>query len=239
MSGHSKWSKIKHQKKAEDKKRSKIFSKLSEAISRAVKEGGGDDPEFNPRLKMEIEKAKEANMPKENIQSAVDRGAGKGEYGKTESFVYEGFAPHKVAVVVKCVTDNRNRTASELKYLFEKNGGSLGSPGSSSYLFEEKGILVLKKEGNGEEQILRLMDLEIEDYQLLEDTIKIYIQPQKLNDLKKQVENEDFKIISSRLVLLPKSKIKLEAKVKKEVKKLLRTLKEHSDVQLVFNNLEK
>ncbi len=238
MSGHSKWSKIKHQKSAEDKKRSKVFSKLSEAISTAVKEGGGDDPEFNARLKMEIEKAKEANMPKENIQSAIDRGAGRGEYGKTENIVYEGFAPHKVALVIKCNTDNRNRTASEIKYLFDKNNGSLGAPGSSSYLFEEKGILEILKNKNGEEQALELMEMNIEDFELKKEKIKVYVLPKNLSDIKNKIKESGFEIKKAGIVLEPKSTITLSEDKYKKVNNFINDLKEHDDVQMVFSNIK-
>lgn len=238
MSGHSKWSKIKHQKKAEDKKRSKVFSKLSEAISNAVKEGGGDDPEFNSRLKMEIEKAKEANMPKENIQSAIDRGAGRGEYGKTENIVYDGFAPNKVAVVVKCVTDNRNRTSSEIKFIFDKHNGSLGVPGASSYLFEETGVLEVVKTGDGEEQVLQLMDLDIQDIELKENVIRVVMRPERLAEIKKQINEKNFKIKKAGIILEPKSTISLSKKEASKVNSFIEELEAHEDVQVVFNNLQ-
>ncbi len=139
MSGHSKWATIKHKKAAEDAKRGKAFSLISKMISVAVKEGGSGDVNQNPRLRMVLEKAREVNMPKANVQKAIDKGLGKGGGGQVEEILYEGYGPGGVGMMVKVLTDNRNRSAAEIKGLFEKSGGSLGGPGSVAFMFERNG----------------------------------------------------------------------------------------------------
>jgi YebC/PmpR family DNA-binding regulatory protein len=238
MSGHNKWSKIKRQKGKEDRRRSKMFSKLSEAISIAVKEGGGDDPDFNAQLRMEIERAKEADMPKENIQNAIDRGAGRGEFAKNETFIYEGFGPSRVAVVIKGRTDNRNRTAAEIKALFDRSGGSLGSPGSSSYLFDEKGIIQVKKNSDPEEQLLEIIDLDVEDYQDSADVIEIYTKPAKIKKIKQQLEEKGFEVEKALIDMIPQSKVTVTAAEAEKVKSFLSELREREDVERVFSNVD-
>ena len=139
MSGHSKWSTIKHKKAATDAKKGKVFSEISKMIRIAVKEGGSGDPDQNPALRVAIDKARQANMPKENVQRAIDRGLGKGKGGQISEVLYEGFGPGGVGFMVVAHTDNRQRTGAEVRFLFDKNGGSLGGPGSVSYMFERQG----------------------------------------------------------------------------------------------------
>ena len=139
MSGHSKWSTIKHKKAATDAKRGKVFSEVSKMITVAVKEGASGDPSQNPRLRVALDKAREANMPKQNVQKAIDKGLGKGSGGNIEEILYEGYGPGGVGVLVKVSTDNRNRTGNEIKTVFDRSGGSIGSPGSVMYMFERTG----------------------------------------------------------------------------------------------------
>ena len=160
MSGHSKWSTIKRQKGVADIKRGQTFTKIANAITIAVKMGGSGDPGSNPRLRVVLEGAREVNMPKDNIQRAIDRGLGKGEAGSLEEVLYEGFGPGKVAFLVEGVSDNKMRTTQEIKNIFEKNGGSMTGQGSVSYMFDRKGEIKIKsKGGSAEEEMLELIDL--------------------------------------------------------------------------------
>jgi len=158
MSGHSKWSTIKHKKAVVDAKRGKVFTKIARMITIAVKDGGSGDPGSNPALRLAVDKAREANMPNDNIKRAIDRGLGKGSEGKMEEITYEGYASGGIGVIVKVLTDNRNRTAAEIKNMFEKNGGSLGSPGSVSYLKNISPTPMITLEGSDGQMVERLLD---------------------------------------------------------------------------------
>ena len=238
LSGHSKWSTIKHQKAAEDKKRGKLFSRLSKMIAVAVREGGDDDPDNNPKLRMAIEKAREANMPKDNIKRAIDRGAGRGGAGRLETVIFEGFGPGKTAVIVECVTDNKKRTTSEVKSFMDKKGGSLGSAGSVSYLFEKKGhILVEKKSGNIEEQILDLMETDAEDVLEEGELIEVITKPSALHYVLGQVKEKGYGVKEENLFFNPKIVMPLKtSEAQEKVMKFLQGLDELEDVQEVYSN---
>jgi len=237
MSGHSKWSTIKHDKAKEDKKRGKLFSKLVKAIAVAVREGG-DDPEANPQLRLAIDKAKEANMPKKNIQRAIERGAGRGDEGKLEEVFYEGFGPAKMAVLVKCITDNKNRTSSQLKSLFEQNGGGLGSPGSASYLFTRKGFLLVKKGSNwDEDKLLDLIDCGIDDYQEREKHLKLFCESGKLHQVAKKIKDRGFKVKETDIVFKAETLLYPRENKQKAIR-FLEKLEDLDDVQQTYHNLE-
>jgi len=239
MSGHSKWSTIKHQKAVADKKRGKIFSKMAKAISVVVKESQSGDPDKNPRLRLAIEQAKSVNMPKNNIKRAIERGLGGGDGARLEEINYEGFGPERVAVVVECVTDNKNRAGSEVKSFFDRGGGNLGSPGSTSYLFEKKGLILIEKGKDSEEQLLKLIDLGVEDVEEDEFLIEVYTKPDQLEEFKKKIEELGFTIKEARLDLKPKVLVPIEDEAKKEkIIKFLEGLEDLDDTQKVYCNVD-
>lgn len=239
MSGHSKWSTIKHQKAVTDAKRGKLFSKLVKAITIAVKEGGGPDSETNAKLRLAVEQAKSANMPKTNIKKAIERASGKGGDTLLQSVSYEGFGPEKVAVVVECITDNRNRTGALIKSFFDKRGGGLGSPGSTSYLFEKRGLVLVKKSENYEEQILELIDFGIDDVEEGGDYLEVYVASNMLQEFKEKIMSKGFEVTSTNLCLKPKTLISVADPQKaKRVIDFLEKLDDFDDVQEVYTNVD-
>ncbi|MBU0569612.1 YebC/PmpR family DNA-binding transcriptional regulator [Patescibacteria group bacterium] len=237
MSGHSKWSTIKHKKAATDAVRGKLFSKFSRAISVAVKTGGGGDLDSNHKLRMVVDKAKSVNMPKDRIENAIKRASSEGE--NLDEIVYEGFGPNGIAVMVEVATDNRNRAAQEIKSIFEKGGGSLGGPGSVSFNFTPKGLLLVKGQGNVEEQMLKLIDLGVEDIEEVEGDLEIYVSPDILSETRKKLEADGYKVLSTELVQKPNNfqTINDSAKATKALT-FLDNLEEHEDVLRVFANLD-
>src|ERR671914_1147380 len=185
LSGHSKWSTIKRKKGAADAKRGALFGKLSRAITVAAREGGGD-PEMNPALGLAVNKAKDANMPHDNIQRAIDKGTGAAADAETyERITYEGYAPGGVAVLVEVLTDNRNRAASDVRYLFSKNGGKLGTTGSVAYLFERKGIILVPREGTDEDLLMEAaLDAGAEDVAEQESDYRVVTSPEDYTDVR-------------------------------------------------------
>lgn len=239
MSGHSKWSTIKHQKAVTDQKRGKAFSKLAKIITIAAKEGQSGDVESNSRLRLAIELAKAGNMPKENIKRAIDRGLGKGEGSELVSVVYEGFGPEKVACLAECVTDNKNRTGAEIKSFFERGGGGLGSPGSTAYLFEKKGLILVEAGSDPEEQILKLIDFGIDDVNQEEGIIEVYTQSSKLEKTKEQVIKAGFAIKEASLVLKPTTLVPVKDSHKQEkIIAFLQALEDLDDVLRVYCNVD-
>lgn len=239
MSGHSKWSTIKHQKEAKDQKRGIVFTKLGRAIAVAVRQGGSTDPETNFGLRLAVERAKGANMPKDNIQKAIERGSGKEEGSglSLKEVAYEGFGPQKVAIVVETLTDNSNRTVSELKKIFDRGGGSLSSPGSVAYLFDKAGMLFLDKEVQAEEMMLKLIDLGAEDVEEVENGIKVYTQAEKLAQFKNKLVEAGFKVRTMEIVMKPKVLVEIkEEKVSQKIISLLAALNAHDDVQKTWVN---
>lgn len=239
MSGHSKWSTIKHQKSIADAKKGKIFSKIAKAITIAVREGKSAEPENNPRLRLAIEQAKTVNMPKENIKRAIDRGLGKGSESALEAVVYEGYGPEKAALIIECITDNKNRTAAEIKSFFERFGGRLGAPGSVSYLFQKKGMILIVKEGDFESQALKLIDLGIDDFEESNGFVEVYTKVEKVEKLRQKIIESGFKIKESGLVYKPLNLLIIDDKEKKEkVLNFLNKLDEMDDVQRIFCNVD-
>ncbi len=238
MSGHSKWSTIKHQKAAADQKRGKSFSKIAKAIAVAVKEGGGGDPSSNAKLRLAMEQAKAVNMPKDNVKRAIEKGLGQASGGNLETVVYEGFGPEKIAVVIECITDNKNRIGSEIKSFFERKGGGLGTPGSATYLFEKKGLIFLQKDQNVEEQMLKLMDLGIEDVEE-GDLIEVYTKPEALEVVKTKIKEAGFVIKEASLSLMAKTLIPIQdERKKKKVIVFLQELDDFDDVQKIYCNAD-
>ena len=236
MSGHSKWSTIKHQKEATDQARGKLFSKLSKAISVAIKTGGGVDPDTNYKLRIAIDVAKASNMPKANIERIL---AKKGEEGQLEEISYEGFGPEGIVVIALAATDNRNRTSQEIKGIFDRAGGHLAGPGAVSYNFSPRALILVKRENDIEGQMLRLIDLQVEEIEEAEDGIEVYVSPAQLRRTREKIENMGFSVISTELTQEPKSYQTIEDEAKAtRVLKFLDSLSEHDDIQKVFANVD-
>lgn len=237
MSGHSKWASIKHKKGAADAKRGKIFTQLGRAITIAARSGG--DPEFNFSLRMAIDKAKAANMPKDNIERAVKRGTGELEGATIEEKRYEGYGPKGIAVIVDTLTDNSNRTVSELKHLFSKNGGNL--EGSVAWQFEQKGIIYISdqaEKANDEEFLLEGIDQGIEDAQKEEDDLVLITEPTKLQVAKEWIDAKGLTADSADLQMIPKETIPLDDDAKETVEKFLEIIDEYDDVDKIYHNGE-
>lgn len=201
MSGHSKWAQIKRQKGVADIKRGQAFTKVANAITIAVRDGGGiADPDSNFKLRLAIEKARAANMPKENIARAINRGLGRGEKGDLEEVVYEGFGPGEVAIIVECVTDNRERTRAEVKNVFEKNGGTLGQPGSVAYQFKQTGLITVKKNGMTSDEVLsKAIEAGAEDIEEVGDEALIYTNPANLKKVKEALTQVGLTVVEAEL----------------------------------------
>ncbi|MDZ7587145.1 MAG: YebC/PmpR family DNA-binding transcriptional regulator [Patescibacteria group bacterium] len=235
MSGHSKWSTIKHKKEATDHKRGQIFTKLVRAITVAARDGGAD-LESNFKLRLAVEKARQVNMPKVNIDRAIEKGTGVSGHGFLEA-VYEGFGPGNIAVMVEVLTDNKNRVVSELKKIFERSGGSLGQSGSVAFLFEKKGRLVVEKKALVDEQMLALIDLKVDDVSEIESGIEVITSANQLDQLKTKIEAEGFLVRAAELVYLAKNYLDLDQAIKAKAEDFLETLDDLDDVQEIFTNI--
>lgn len=239
MSGHSKWSSIKHKKAREDAKRGEIFSKLSRAITVAAKQGGGN-PDMNHNLAAAIEKAKDFNMPHDNIKKAIKRGTGEIEGVEFEHITYEGYGSNGVAIMVDVMTDNRNRASADMKNIFFRHNGNLGGQGSVSWIFERKGlILVNKSAGVDEEKLLEVaieagaLDVTVED-----DHWEITTNPEDLISVRQGLREKKITFESAEITQVPKNTVKLEISDAKKVLKLLDALEEYDDVQEVYSNFD-
>lgn len=236
MSGHSHYSTIKRAKEANDAQRGKIFSKFAREIGIVVREGGGADPTFNYKLRMVLDKARAANMPKENIERAISKSASG---VALERILYEGFGPGNISVIVEAATDNKNRTSQEIKNLFERGGGRMAGPGAVSFNFENKGLLVVQKNEKPDEQMLKMIDLGVEDIDETSDGFEVYTQPDKLYEVKGQLEGAGFRVFSAELYLKPKmfQTITNSDGARKAIA-FIDLLNDHDDVQNVFSNLD-
>ena len=240
MSGHSKWSSIKHKKGAADAKRGKLFSKLSRAIIVAAKEGGGD-PANNLALQNAIEKARSYSMPKDNIDRAVAKGSGADADSEAfEEIVYEGYGPEGVAVIVEALTDNRNRTASEVRHMFAKHGGNLGATGAVAWQFERRGVVVVPAEGVDEEELLMTAaDGGADDVEQDGDVFQVTSAPESLSSVRAAIEGAGFAVDSAELVMLPKTTVAVEDEAKaRQVMRLIDALEDNDDVQDVYANFD-
>lgn len=237
MSGHSKWSTIKRQKGTEDRRRGLAFSKLARAIAVAAKDGA--DPESNFKLRLAIEQAKSANMPKETIKRAIDRSVGKEGREEFEEASYEGYGPSGTAILVEALTDNKKRTVSALKNIFERGGGNLASPGSVAYQFEKMGLITVRKPKDVDKAMLSVIDLGAEDVEEATDAIEVYTKPADLDGFKEKLKDSGFEILESQIFMRPKMIVAI--KEKKEADKILRlmeNLEAQDDVQRVFANFD-
>jgi len=238
MSGHSKWHSIKHKKGAADKKRGKLFTKLIREIVAAAKMGGGDI-NANPRLRTAVQTAKSNNMPADNIDRAIKKGTGDLQGENYEEVVYEGYGPQGVAVLAFCLTDNRNRSAAEIRSIFNKANGSLAGSGSVAWIFEKKGLLIIDSQKIEEE---KLMDLVInagaEDLKREGDQYEVVTQPQDFENVREALEKASVETVSAELTMIPKNEVKVTAESARGVIHLIEALEENDDVQNVYANCD-
>jgi YebC/PmpR family DNA-binding regulatory protein len=238
MSGHSKWSSIKHKKGAADAKRGKLFTKLARAITVAARDGGSE-PENNPALATAVQKARDASMPKENIQRAIDRGSGVGSDAATiERVVFEGYGPGGAAVLVEALTDNRNRTSAEVRHAFTKHNGNLGEPGSVAWIFEKRGILTVDAERYGEDDLIGAIDAGAEDVRDEGDVLRVLCEPGDLAAVREALEASGVEVQSSEPALEPKSTVEVKGNEAKSLLNLIEALEEDDDVNEVHANFD-
>ncbi len=238
MSGHSKWAGIKHKKALVDAKRGKLFTKLIREITVAAKRGGGD-PGSNPRLRAAIQAAKDANMPAANIERAVKKGTGELPGVHYEDMLIEGYAPGGVAVMAEIVTDNRNRTAAEIKHLFSKSGGRQGEPGCVSWLFQKKGLIIIDENKSSEDRLLEIsLEAGADDLKKEEDTFVITSSSENFQRVKEAIMKENIECNLAEITMLPQNTVKLEGKDAERALRLVEALEEHDDVQHVYANFD-
>ena len=241
MSGHSKWSTIKHQKGAADAKRGAMFTKLSRDIALAVRDGGGADPDMNFRLRLAIDKAKNNNMPQDNIVRSIKRGSGDGEAGeRLEEVIYEGYGPGGGAILLQTLTPNRNRTAADVRSAFSRGGGNLGESGCVAWNFETKGIITMEidDEARGEELGLLAIDAGADDVKLEDGLLEIFAAPEELLEVRRALESEGLGAGSAEISMVPKSTVALGDKEAEQTLKLLDNLEDLADVQKAYTNAD-
>ena len=239
MSGHSKWSTIKHAKAITDARRGKLFTKLTREVIIAAREGGGD-PSMNIRLRMAVQKAKDANMPNNNIERAIKRGTGEsGEQDQMVESTYEGYGPGGVAIMLQTLTDNRNRTVSAIRSTLTKAGGNLAQSGAVAWQFEQKGIVVVNAEpDDAEEFALVAIDAGADDFESFDSTLQIFSPVNRLEDIRQTLTDTDASIVSSELSMIPNNTISLDVKAATQTLRLLDQLEELDDVQKVYSNAD-
>jgi YebC/PmpR family DNA-binding regulatory protein len=238
MAGHSKWAGIKHKKAIVDARRGKLFTKLARAITVAAKEGGGD-VEGNPSLALAVQKAKDASMPKDNIERAIAKGTGAGgDADALEAVMYEGYGPGGVALLVEATTDNRNRTGSEIRHAFNKHGGNLGEPGSVAYLFDKKGVVVVDAERYSEDDLMVAIDAGAEDIGLDDDVFEITSEPGDLTAVRAALDAAGIEVESAEIAQLPKSRVPLEEDGAVKLMRLVEALEDQDDVDAVHANFD-
>lgn len=237
MSGHSKWSTIKRQKGAADAKRGNLFTKLGNSIAIAVREGGSGDPNTNFKLRLTVEKAREANMPKENIARSIDRGLGKGDAAALQSAIFEGFGPENVAVIVETVTDNTTRTASSIKSVFEKHGGRLAGPGAVAYMFTRVGEVELGKTNNFDDVFEKAVEAGAVDVEENSDSYSVFTNVADLHKVKDKLQQAGLEVLDSALVYRPNKETMMTVSNSAKIEEFLSAVDELDDVQDVFVNL--
>jgi YebC/PmpR family DNA-binding regulatory protein len=238
MSGHSKWSSIKHRKGAADAKRGKLFTKLARAITVAARDGGGN-PEGNPALALAVQKARDASMPKDNIQRAIDRGTGEGaDAAAIESVTYEGYGPGGAAILVDTLTDNRNRTGAEIRHLFERSGGSLGEPNSVGWQFSKCGVILVDAERFSEDDLMPAIDAGAEDVSQDEDLLKVLTPASSLGPVREALEAAGVEVQSAELSMEPQSVVEVADDQAKALLRLMDALEDHDDVEAVHSNFD-
>lgn len=236
MAGHSHWASIKHKKGAADAKKGKMFSKIARMITVAARRGGGD-PGMNPKLQLAISKARAVNMPKENIERAIQKGTGEGGGSELFECMYEGYGPHGIALMVEILTDNKNRTPPEIRKVFERFGGNMGEAGCVSWMFEKKGLIIVNSNGlNEDEFMMTALDAGAEDLQKTDDIFQVTCPQASLDSVRKAIESKNIKVESAELSWIPKSNIDLDEAAGRKVLGLMEALEDHDDVQNVYSN---
>ncbi len=241
MSGHSKWHTIRRTKGVNDQRRGQLFTKLARDITIAAREGGSGDPDLNFRLRLAIEKARANNMPNENIQRAIDRGLGKSNEAALEEIFYEGYGPGGVAILVEAATDNRNRTSSEVRATFNKNGGSPGEPGSVAWMFEQKGLITVDLSANkrdSDELQLMAIDAGADDVVVDDETLEIYCEWTQLNAIRQALLDQGVVIANAEKMMRAKTQIQPDEKDALAALRLIEKLEDLDDVQKVYSNLD-
>ena len=239
MSGHSKWSTIKHKKGAADAKRGKVFTRILKEMTVAARMGGGDVV-GNPRLRAAVAEAKANNMPKDNIERAIKRGTGEIEGVTYEELTYEGYGPGGVALIVEAMTDNTNRTTPEIRHIFEKNGGNLGTPGSVRFQFERKGYFAVEKSAVSEDKLMEIVleagadDLQTDD----PDAFEVYTSPENFEQVRQALEKNKIATVEAKMGQIPQVWVKLDDAKAKQTARLLEMLDDHDDVQNVWSNFD-
>ncbi len=238
MAGHSHWAGIKHKKALVDKRRGKLWSKLARAIIMAARSGGGN-PDTNIKLRYAIDKAREANMPNDTIERAIKRGTGELEGSNYEEVVYEGYGPGGVAVMVAATTDNRNRTVSEIRKIFEKHGGSLGTSGCVAWMFQQKGMIIIPQSGISEDRLIEVvLEAGAEDVKQEGGNFVVYTQPGDFDTVKNALKEAGIGMEVSEVTMIPQSTVKLEGEDARKMLGLMEALEDHDDVQNVYANFD-
>jgi YebC/PmpR family DNA-binding regulatory protein len=236
MSGHSKWSTIKRKKGAEDAKRGKLFTRLARDITIAARSGG--DPDANPTLRTAVDKARGANMPKDNIERAIKKGTGELEGGELEEIMYEAYGPHGVPILVKCLTDNRNRAIAELRRVFNKQGGNLAEAGAVAWMFTTKGYITIENGDQDPDDVFMIaVDAGADDVEISDEVIEVYTQPDQLHAVAGALSDNGLKIADAELAPMPNNEIELDPKETRQVMGIIESLEEIDDVQQVYSGL--
>jgi YebC/PmpR family DNA-binding regulatory protein len=238
MAGHSKWAGIKHKKAIVDARRGKLFTKLARAITVAAKDGGGDI-EGNPALALAVQKARDASMPKDNIERAIAKGTGEGADAEAlEAVMYEGYGPGGVAILVEALTDNRNRTGADMRHIFGRNGGNLGEPGSVAYLFEKKGVVVVDGERYSEDDLMAAIDAGAEDIVMDADVYEVLCEPADLATVRAALTEAGVEVDEAQVVQRPKSVVPVDEGGAVKLMRLIDALEEQDDVDAVHANFD-
>ncbi len=240
MAGHSKWKNIQNRKNAQDSKRGKVFQKLAKEIYVAAKQGG-PDPELNPSLRLVVDKSKAANMPNDNIQRAIDKAVGNQDSENYEEIIYEGYGPGGTAVMVMCLTDNKNRTASNVRLAFNKHSGNLGESGCVSYMFDRKGYLAIDREDHEideDEMLMQVLEAGGEDLETMEEVFEIYTDPESFMEVKNSLEEAGFSFVTAEITMVPQTIAELNEEQAVKMEKMLDMLEDDDDVQDVHHNFD-
>ncbi|MDP2711771.1 MAG: YebC/PmpR family DNA-binding transcriptional regulator [Solirubrobacteraceae bacterium] len=238
MSGHSKWASIKHKKAVVDSRRGKLFTKLARAITTAARDGGGE-LEGNPSLQLAVQKAKDASMPKDNIERAIAKGTGAGaDAAAIEDVMYEGYGPGGVALLIEAMTENRNRTGADVRYLLTKHGGSLGEPGSVSYLFDKRGLILIDGERYGEDDLLPAIEAGAQDIAAEDGIFEVTTEPTDLTSVRAALEQAEIELRSAELAWLPKARVPVAEGDAAKLMRLIDALEDNDDVDAVHANFD-
>jgi YebC/PmpR family DNA-binding regulatory protein len=238
MSGHSKWATIKRKKAATDAARGKVFTKIIKEITISARQGGGD-PAGNPRLRLAILNAKSNNMPQDNITRAIKKGTGELEGVRYEEINYEAYAPHGIATIIECVTDNRNRTVAELRHLISKNNGNMGETGSVSWMFTRKGVILLEKANHTEDEVMEvILDAGVEDLKEEDLYFEVTTTIENFEKVRKALEDKEYKIDTASIQYVAKDLVSLDEKNSADIIKFIEAIEDNDDVQNVYTNAD-